>query len=60
MLRLALPNKGRLSELTLELLDSAGLSVPTPTERALSARAGDGLEVLFPEPKFANRTGPGN
>ena len=47
MLRLALPNKGRLSELTLELLDSAGLSVPTPTERALSARAGDGLEVLF-------------
>jgi ATP phosphoribosyltransferase len=47
MLRLALPNKGRLSEQSLELLDDAGLGLQMTSERALTARLGDGLEVLF-------------
>jgi ATP phosphoribosyltransferase len=47
MLRLALPNKGRLAEQTLELLDSAGLALPMTSERALTARVGEELEVLF-------------
>jgi ATP phosphoribosyltransferase len=47
MLRLALPNKGRLAEQTLELLDSAGFALPLTSERALTARVGDELEVLF-------------
>jgi ATP phosphoribosyltransferase len=47
MLRLALPNKGRLAEQTLELLDAAGLAVPLAGDRALTARVGDALEVLF-------------
>jgi len=47
MLRLALPNKGRLAEQTLELLDDAGFPLPLNSERALTARVGDELEVLF-------------
>lgn len=40
MFRLALPNKGRLADATLELLDEAGLGAERP-ERALSAMIGD-------------------
>jgi ATP phosphoribosyltransferase len=47
MLRVALPNKGRLAEQTLELFDNAGLSPPMSSERALTARVGEGIEVLF-------------
>ena len=47
MIRLALPNKGRLAERALKLLDDAGMGVAGAGERALTARSGDGLQVLF-------------
>ena len=47
MLRLALPNKGRLAEETRELFDDAGLKVQDRGERALSASLGGEFEAIF-------------
>ncbi|HET7583951.1 MAG TPA: ATP phosphoribosyltransferase [Gemmatimonadaceae bacterium] len=47
MLRIALPNKGRLADETLELLRDAGLHVRARGERALSAPLGDDFEAIF-------------
>lgn len=47
MLRIALPNKGRLSEDTRELFNDAGLEVRSTGERALTASLGDQFEAIF-------------
>lgn len=47
MLRIALPNKGRLSEQARELFSDAGLEVRTGSERALIASLGGEFEALF-------------
>jgi ATP phosphoribosyltransferase len=47
MLRLALPNKGRLAEDTRALFADAGLTVQARGERALSASLGGELEAIF-------------
>lgn len=47
MLRIALPNKGRLHEDSRELLADAGLPLRAAGERALRARLGDDYEALF-------------
>ncbi len=47
MLRLALPNKGRLAEETRDLFDDAGLAVESRGERALSASLGGEFEAIF-------------
>jgi ATP phosphoribosyltransferase len=47
MLRIALPNKGRLSEETRELFADAGLPVRARGERALSASLGGEFEAIF-------------
>jgi len=47
MLRIALPNKGRLSEDTRELFNQAGLEVRGRGERALTASLGDEFEAIF-------------
>lgn len=47
MLRIALPNKGRLSEETRELFNDAGLEVRSSGERALRASLGDEFEAIF-------------
>ena len=47
MLRIALPNKGRLSEQTRELFGDAGLELRSVGERALTATVGDDFQVLF-------------
>jgi ATP phosphoribosyltransferase len=47
MLRIALPNKGRLAEETRELFDDAGLDVRAQGERALTASLGGEFEALF-------------
>src|SRR4029079_14025171 len=47
MLRLALPNKGRLAEDTLPLFADAGLAPDTRADRALSAQLGDEFEAIF-------------
>jgi ATP phosphoribosyltransferase len=47
MLRLALPNKGRLSEDARSLLADAGLEVRASSERALVASLGGELEAIF-------------
>jgi ATP phosphoribosyltransferase len=47
MLKLALPNKGRLAEETRELFDDAGLTVESRGERALSASLGGEFEAIF-------------
>jgi ATP phosphoribosyltransferase len=47
MLRIALPNKGRLSEDARELFADAGLAVRARGERALTASLGDRFEALF-------------
>ena len=47
MLKLALPNKGRLAEETRELFDDAGLPVQARGERALSASLGGEFEAIF-------------
>ncbi len=47
MLRIALPNKGRLSDETRELFSDAGLNVRTRGERALSASLGGEFEAIF-------------
>lgn len=47
MLRIALPNKGRLAEDTRELFTDAGLEVRSSGERALSASLGGEFEAIF-------------
>jgi ATP phosphoribosyltransferase len=47
MLRIALPNKGRLSEDARELFDDAGLDVRARGERALTASLGGLFEAIF-------------
>ncbi|MBI1796543.1 MAG: ATP phosphoribosyltransferase [Candidatus Eisenbacteria bacterium] len=47
MLRLALPNKGRLAEDTRDLFADAGLTLETRGERALSASLGGEFEAIF-------------
>src|SRR5690349_18011597 len=47
MLRIALPNKGRLSEEARELVNQAGLEVQVRGDRALSASLGGEFEAIF-------------
>lgn len=47
MLRIALPNKGRLAEETRELFEQAGLEVRALSDRALTASLGGEFEALF-------------
>ena len=47
MLRIALPNKGRLSDDTRELFADAGLEVRSRGERALTASLGGEFEAIF-------------
>ncbi len=47
MLRLAIPNKGRLNEDTRSLLADAGLEVRAASDRALVASLGDEFEAIF-------------
>jgi ATP phosphoribosyltransferase len=47
MLRIALPNKGRLSEQARELFGDAGLDVRVGSDRALIASLGGEFEALF-------------
>jgi ATP phosphoribosyltransferase len=47
MLRIALPNKGRLSEDTRELFRDAGLDFRPASDRALTATLGDAFEAIF-------------
>jgi len=47
MLRIALPNKGRLNQDCRELLNDAGLEVRVSSERALTASLGGEFEAIF-------------
>ncbi|MCC6928278.1 MAG: ATP phosphoribosyltransferase [Gemmatimonadaceae bacterium] len=47
MLRIALPNKGRLAEEARELFNDAGLEVRAQGDRALTASLGGEFEALF-------------
>lgn len=47
MIRIALPNKGRLAEGARELLERAGLEFDTRGDRALQASLGDDFLALF-------------
>jgi len=47
MLRIALPNKGRLAEDARDLFNQAGLEVRTSGERALTASLGGEFEAIF-------------
>jgi ATP phosphoribosyltransferase len=47
MLKIALPNKGRLSDDVRELFDDAGLPVLAKGDRALAASLGDEFEAIF-------------
>jgi ATP phosphoribosyltransferase len=47
MLRIALPNKGRLSDDVRELFNDAGLEVRSVGDRALSASLGGEFEAIF-------------
>jgi ATP phosphoribosyltransferase len=47
MLRIALPNKGRLSEETRDLFNDAGLEVRSSGARALTASLGGVFEAIF-------------
>jgi ATP phosphoribosyltransferase len=47
MLRIALPNKGRLSEDARDLFNQAGLEVRVSGDRALSASLGGEFEAIF-------------
>lgn len=51
MLRLALPNKGRLAAETRELLADAGLDLRFRGDRALTASLGRSCEALFVRPQ---------
>jgi ATP phosphoribosyltransferase len=47
VLRIALPNKGRLSQTVLDLFETAGLKAEFSSERALVARLGPDFEAIF-------------
>lgn len=47
MLRIAIPNKGRLSDDALELFETAGLRPDFRADRALMARLGDAFQAIF-------------
>ena len=47
MLRIALPNKGRLAQDARELFNDAGLEVRSSGERALTASLGGEFQALF-------------
>lgn len=47
MLRIALPNKGRLSEDALELFETAGLRADFTSSRALMAKMGPDYQAIF-------------
>ena len=47
MLRIALPNKGRLADEARELFNQAGLDVRATSERALTASLGGEFEAIF-------------
>jgi ATP phosphoribosyltransferase len=47
VLRIAIPNKGRLSEEALELFEKAGLKAEFRADRALLARLGDQFQAIF-------------
>ena len=47
MLKIALPNKGRLADETRELFGDAGLDIRARGERALTASLGSDFEALF-------------
>src|SRR5436189_2924466 len=47
MLKIALPNKGRLADETRELFGDAGLDIRARGERALTASLGDEFAALF-------------
>lgn len=47
MLRIALPNKGRLSEQALDLLETAGLRAEFTSVRALVAQLGPDFQAIF-------------
>jgi len=47
MLRIALPNKGRLAGDTRELFEDAGLDIRGPSDRALTASLGGEFQALF-------------
>lgn len=51
MLRIALPNKGRLAEETRELLADAGLQLRMSGVRALTASLGSDCHALFVRPQ---------
>ena len=47
-LKIAIPNKGRMSEDIFELLNQAGLNFPTKNERTLSVKTKNGMyEIIF-------------
>ncbi len=47
VLRIALPNKGRLAQETRDLFNDAGLEVRAVSDRALTASLGDEFEAIF-------------
>src|SRR5437868_15542029 len=47
MLKIALPNKGRLSDEVRDLFNDAGLEVRSRGERALTASLGGEFEAIF-------------
>ena len=47
MIRIAMPNKGRLAEPARDLLEAAGLRFAARGSRALQARLGDQFLALF-------------
>src|SRR5665213_1409929 len=47
ILRIALPNKGRLAQDTRDLFDDAGLEVRALSDRALRASLGGEFEAIF-------------
>ena len=47
MLKIALPNKGRLADDTRELFEDAGLPIRARGERALTASLGEEFEAIF-------------
>lgn len=47
MLRIALPNKGRLSEQAVELFEAAGLKANFSSSRALMAQMGPDFQAIF-------------
>ena len=47
MLRIALPNKGRLAEKALDLFETAGLKAEFSSQRALLAQLGPDFQAIF-------------